>query len=95
MSVNNRIGRTITVMVCECVVIEGHNKPRDVTVKLYGDYADSDRAQSAVARKLGTKRVLLKSWRKESFYASMPINEFVEHATITKKQPREMEIENV
>lgn len=92
MGASNRIGRSITVMVCDCIVVEKDNTTHEMTVKLYGDLGDVTRAQNAVRKKLDNPRVLVKSWHKESFYASMKLEDFVNQATITEHEPEEMEI---
>lgn len=92
MSANNRIGRNISVMICDCIVVERDNTTHEETVKLYGNFSDVTRAQNAVRKKLNNSRVLVKNWHKESFYASMNLEDFIKQASITDHEPQEMEI---
>lgn len=92
MGSSNRIGRSVTVMVCDCIVVDKNNTTHEETVKLYGDLCDAKRAQNAVCKKLGNPRVLLKNWHKESFYASMKLEDFIKQAKITDHKPEEMEL---
>lgn len=92
LGASNRIGRSITVMVCDCIIVDKNNTTHEETVKLYGDLGDAKRAQNAVRKKLDNSRVLVKNWHKESFYASMKLEDFIKQATITEHEPEEMEI---
>ena len=53
---------------------------RETTVELYGDYSDITRATNACSKKLGCKRVLVKSVKLDAFYASMPLEKFIAEA---------------
>ena len=80
MGLKTRIGRRVVKTACECVVFDKKNKMRETVVELYGDYSNITRATNACSKKLGCKRVLVKSVKLDAFYASMPLEKFIAEA---------------
>lgn len=90
MGMSTRIGRRVTVTKCDCMIVDESNDVSEEQVVLYGDYNDMTRAQNAVRKKLQNNRVLVKAIHQSYFYASMPIEKFLDEAdqiteTITKE----------
>lgn len=80
MGLKTRIGRRVVKTTCECVVFDKTKKMRETNVELYGDYSDITRATNACIKRLGCKRVLVKSVKLDAFYASMPLEKFIAEA---------------
>lgn len=73
-----RIGRRIKKTTCKCDVVMPDNSIQQMEVELYGE-KPPDRAQRAVAKMLGTQRVLVRSVSYSSFYCSMSVEDFVKY----------------
>lgn len=86
MTMSTRIGRTVNVCTCKCIVVDAQNNMTHETVKLYGDYTIDKRIQNAVKRKLGNDRVLVESYTKEKYFASMSMEKFLKEAESVEKK---------
>lgn len=75
-----RIGRTFYKTYCDCWYIDGNNEVRPLEYVLDGYYNDAIRAQTAIAKELGQTSVAVKNITHKSFYASMPVESFLELA---------------
>lgn len=81
MGMSNRIGRKITTNTCICLVAgDGAKDVQEVTVTVYGNYKTEDSLQNACRKRLGNKRLLLKSVSKTQLYYSMPAETFMQYA---------------
>ena len=78
-----RIGRRVYKTVCQCVVFDADNNRKEIEVEVWGEY-DVTRAEKKAREVTGIKRLLVNSVRIENFYASMPLEKFVELADITE-----------
>lgn len=86
MGMSTRVGRSVFVTTCDCIIIEG-NDPIHKEVTLYGDYHNIKRATNAVKKKLGIDQVLVKSTERKSLYYSMPVETFIQNADkVTEKE---------
>lgn len=61
-------------------MFDDENNLQNVTVDLYGNINDKERATSKVAKKLGTNRVIVNSMNTHSKYYSMTLENFVDNA---------------
>lgn len=78
----NRIGRNIRVTYCRGFFYNTAFEKTGFFIKLWGDY-NLEKATQEVAKKLGTQRLLIEDVEYTSFYASMPIDKFVENCDVT------------
>ena len=88
MGMSTRIGRNVVRTTCECIIVNKDNNTEKKTVVLAGDYSNETRATNACKKKLGVKRLLVKSIRTNTRYYSMPIETFVKNAdkvTVTEE----------
>lgn len=81
---STRVGRNVKVTTCECLVVDENNDTHKQTITLYGDYSDITRAQNRVRKELQNRRVLVTGISQDSFYVSMPIEEFIKNGQITE-----------
>lgn len=82
MATGTRIGRTVVKTWCKCCIVTDNNKVIEETIVLMGRYGDCTRAQNAVRKLLNNQRVLVQEIWFEKFYASMPLEKFIENADI-------------
>lgn len=75
-----RIGRTFYRTYCDCLYIDSDNEPKPLEYVLDGYYNDAIRAQAEVAKCLGQTTVMVRNITHRAYYASMPIEKFLEHA---------------
>lgn len=75
-----RIGRTFYKTYCDCLAIDGNNNPKELEYVLNGYYNDCVRAQSEIAKELGQSTVIVRNITHRSYYASMSVDVFLEHA---------------
>ncbi len=74
-----RIGRRIYKTRCECEFYDDNNERQETVVELWGEYG-VDRAEKYARQEVGNNRLIVKSVKVTSFYASMPLETFVKNA---------------
>ena len=80
MGMNTRIVRRIVYTICDCSYIDDGNNVKHATVKLGGDYYYLERARNACAKKLGVPNLMVEHMEQKAYYASMPMDKFLQEA---------------
>ena len=81
MAEHRKIGRALTT--CECVYTRGGKADRKYRATLYGTYT-LERAQRELRRERADSTLVVLEMKHTRAYYQMDIEEFVEHATVTK-----------
>lgn len=76
------IARTIYETICEVEFVDKNNNTKTGTLTLYGNY-DVYGALNPARRKMGTKRLIVKSVSHRSYYAKMSFEKF---ANLSEKE---------
>ena len=84
----NRIGRTIEKHVCKIQYVTEDNSIKEKEVIVWGHLPPKS-IDRKLARITGYDRLLVTEISTERFYASMPIEQFIENATIIESQTKE------
>lgn len=80
------ISRTVIKTICEVKIVDENNDILQREIVVFGDY-DIDGAQRAVRKKLKNERILVEAVKHESFYGTMPLEDFANNCT--KKNRKE------
>lgn len=80
MGMKTRIGRRIVTTICDCSYIDDGHNVKHATVKIGGDYYDLKRARNACAKKLGVPNLMVEHMEQKAYYASMPMEKFLQEA---------------
>lgn len=79
MSVPKRIGRSVDICRCRCITLIG-SEPSEFSYTAYGDYKSIAQVQRHIRRVLKDDNIVVKNVHKETVFASMPLDKFIEHA---------------
>ena len=80
----NRIGRTIVKNYCTIQYVTDDNEIKEEVVEVWGHLPPKS-IDRKIARITGHERLLVTSIKTETFYASMPIETFIENATVIEQ----------
>lgn len=84
----NRIGRTIERHECKIQYVTAENEIKEDSVTVWGHLPPKS-IDKKLSRITGHDRLLVTEISTERFYASMPIEEFIEHASIIERPNEE------
>lgn len=84
-----RIGRTFYKTYCDCRMLNEHNDIIQYDFVLDGYYNDKVKAQNAVSKLCPNASVMVVNITHTSFYASMPIDDFLKYADLIGEEVAE------